>query len=107
MAPARPGPLPGPIQLPAIPNPATWPGSGVIKGAIGAGKNIVGAVTDQTTFLSRLTSPNLWLRIGEVTIGLLLLVVGINAMIKQAGGPDVVGGAAKTGKTAAKLAAIA
>lgn len=36
----------------------------------------VGAVTDVNSFLSRLTSPNTWVRIGEFVLGALLVLSG-------------------------------
>lgn len=44
----------------------------VIKGA----QNAVGALTDVNTFLSRLTSPNTWIRAGEFVLGALLILAG-------------------------------
>jgi hypothetical protein len=45
-----------------------------------------GAATDISGFLSRLTSPNTWIRVAEVLAGALLLAIGISAMIKQTTG---------------------
>ncbi len=45
----------------------------------GAVESTATAVPD---FLSRLTSANLWIRVGEVVVGLILLGIGLNAMLK-------------------------
>lgn len=51
-----------------------------------AGAKGVGAVESATSavpdFLSRLTSANLWIRVGEVVVGLILVGIGLNAMLK-------------------------
>jgi len=39
-------------------------------------------------FLSTLTNPHLWVRVGEFAIGGILLAVGVNAMLKQGLGAD-------------------
>lgn len=51
-------------------------GTAVAKGA-GA---LLGAVDAVPKFLSMLTSGNLWLRVGEVIAGLILLGIGVNAL---------------------------
>lgn len=38
---------------------------------------VSGAVTSTNDFLSRLTSPETWIRVAEVVLGLLLIAVGI------------------------------
>lgn len=48
----------------------------VIGPAINAGEKAVGALTDVNTFLSRLTSPNTWIRAGEFILGALLILSG-------------------------------
>jgi len=50
-----------------------------------AGSSVVGALTDVNSFLSRLTSPNLWLRIGEFVLGALLILSGTMKLTNHGG----------------------
>lgn len=60
-----------------------------------------GAATTIDDFLSRLTSPNLWLRVAEIALGLVLIAVGIAKLT------DAIPLATKAAKTAGKIGAIA
>lgn len=50
-------------------------------------------------FLNLLTRPEFWVRAAEFTIGILLIGVGVNAVMKQQGGPD----AGSIARTAGKV----
>lgn len=54
----------------------TQPGP-TVQGAVSATEKATTAVPD---FLSRLTSGNLWIRIGETVLGLALIIVGLEKM---------------------------
>jgi hypothetical protein len=58
------------------------------------------AATAIPRFLSMLTSSNLWIRVGEVVAGLILLGIGVNALFKGAPMKTVT-------KTAGKVAPLA
>jgi len=64
---------------------------------VGAAESAATAVPD---FLSRLTSANLWIRVGEVVAGLILLGIGLNAMLKGKPLQVVTGAAGVAGKAA-------
>jgi len=51
---------------------ANVPGAGIVK----AISNPIGAITDINNFLSRLTSVNTWIRVGEFVLGALLILAG-------------------------------
>jgi hypothetical protein len=51
-------------------------GNTAVGHAVGGAENALGAITDITGFLSRLTSANLWLRVGEFVLGALLILSG-------------------------------
>jgi hypothetical protein len=53
--------------------------SNATRGAAGAG---IGAATGVGDFLSRLTSPNTWIRVGEFLAGMILLYIGLNALAR-------------------------
>jgi len=55
---------------------------------------------DVTDFLKLLTSPNLWIRVGEFIVGAILLGVGLSAMLKPVTEP-----AMRTARKAATFAA--
>jgi hypothetical protein len=79
---------------------AAVPGAAAAAAEKAASNPVWDAATAIPRFLSMLTSPNLWLRIGEVVAGLILLGIGVNALFK--GKPM----SAVTG-TAGKLAPLA
>lgn len=54
-------------------------------GGVPGVSQVVGAATDINTFLSRLTSPNLWLRIGEFILGALLILSGTLKLTNHGG----------------------
>jgi hypothetical protein len=68
-----------------------------VKNDAGAAESAASAVPD---FLSRLTSANLWIRVGEVIAGLILLGIGLNAMLKGRPLQVVTGAAGVAGKAA-------
>lgn len=74
-----------PTQL-ANTNPVT---GGLVQGA----QTAASAVTDINSFLSRLTSGALWLRIGEFVLGALLILSGALTLTNHNG--DLVAAAAK------------
>lgn len=43
----------------------------------------VGAAISVGDFLGRLTDPNFWVRAGEITVGVILLGVGVSAVLKN------------------------
>lgn len=74
------------------------PGS-AIGGAADAAANAtgLGSVGD---FLSRLSNSNTWVRLGEVVIGLILVAIGLNSMLKGKPLQIVTGAAGTVGKAA-------
>jgi hypothetical protein len=80
-------------QAGEVSSPVTAAGA---KG-VGAAESAVSGVPD---FLSRLTSANLWIRVGEVVVGLILLGIGLNAMLKGKPLQVVTGAAGVAGKAA-------
>lgn len=62
---------------------------------------VTGAITDTGDFLSRLTSPALWIRIAEIALGLLLIGVGIAKLT------NAIPAATKAAKGAAKIGEVA
>lgn len=70
------------------------PGSAIGGAADAAG---LGGISG---FLSRLASANTWVRVGEVVIGLILLGIGLNAMLKGKPMQVVTGAAGTVGKAA-------
>lgn len=62
-----------------------------------AAENAVPGVSSITQFLSQ---PGLWIRLGEVAAGLILLGIGLNAMLKGRPLQVVTGTAGKVGKVA-------
>jgi hypothetical protein len=71
----------------------------VIPNSLNPIHGVTSAAHDVTGFISALTEPNTWIRIAEVTVGAIMLAVGISAMLKVP-----VGGIAKK---AAETAAVA
>lgn len=74
-------------------------GSGAAKGLENASRNPLTAAWSAATavprFLSMLTSSNLWIRVGEVLAGLILLGIGVNALFHGKPMAAVTGVAAK------------
>lgn len=65
------------------------PGGTPIVGSSGRGltqtvQNAWSAATAVPRFLSMLTNGNLWLRVGEIVAGMILLGIGVNALFKGA-----------------------
>lgn len=103
MAPARQpqANIPIPIPLPgAPPIHVHVPGTGGNDG-IGLPNpgNIIHGAQDVGHFLGALTNPNTWIRVAEVTVGVILIAVGISAMLRI----DVAGTVGKGAKMAALL----
>lgn len=77
---------------------------GALQDLAGGTENVVGAAESSATavpdFLSRLTSGNLWIRIGEVVAGLILLGIGLNAMLRNKPLQVVTSAAGVAGKAA-------
>ena len=66
---------------------------------VAAGVNkVTGAATSVGDFLSRLTSANLWMRVGEFVAGIVLLGIGVNALFKGKPLQVVTGAAGAVGK---------
>lgn len=70
--------------------------TGTAKGLENASASL-SSLTAVPNFLSRLTSPNTWLRVAEVGLGIMLILIGIDKL----GNLDVSGKIAKVGKVAA------
>lgn len=66
--------------------------TGALKGLPGQASSVVGAITSVPEFLSRLTSPNTWLRVGEFVLGALLILAGA---LKLSGKSGDIGSAVK------------
>lgn len=66
-----------PVGVTNVPNPTT-----AAQGAGTAATAAWDAATAIPRFLSMLTSANLWIRVGEVVAGLILLGIGANALFK-------------------------
>jgi len=64
--------------------------------------DIPGAITAATN-----TAVKLSIRFAEAAVGIVLLAIAANAILKQATGVDVAGTAVRTGKKAARVAATA
>jgi hypothetical protein len=62
-------------EFPTGKAPTTSVGQQVVNATPGVSQ-VAGAATDVNTFLSRLTSPNLWLRVGEFILGAILILSG-------------------------------
>lgn len=92
-----------PVPIPGIPLPVPIhvPGTGGSGGV--HVPNPISGVKDVAGFVSALSNPNTWLRVAEVVVGLLLVGVGVNAMLK--GAP--VNAAKKTAKAGAKAGELA
>lgn len=69
----------------------------LVGGAVDA---VSGATTDVGDFLSRLTSPQTWIRVAEVVLGLLLIAVGIAKLT------NAIPAATKVAKTVGVAAAL-
>jgi hypothetical protein len=70
-----------------------------------AGKGIaapVDALSNTTDFLTRLTEPNTWIRVGEFFVGIVLVYVGLKAAF-----PSTVAAVTSVPKNAAKAGALA
>lgn len=83
---------------------------GGASGLAGANSPVnLGAITSDAgnvaDFLTRLTSPHTWLRVGEFTAGLLLLYVGLKAVITPGNAPVARQTVSRTAKTVAKRVA--
>lgn len=52
------------------------------------------------SFLGRLGNPNLWVRVAEVVVGVVLIAIGLNAMLKGKPMSIVTGAAGTVGKAA-------
>lgn len=64
------------------PNPVT----GTTSPAGTAANGVVSATQSVASFLGNLSNPNLWVRVGEFAVGGILLVVGLNAALKNPAG---------------------
>lgn len=60
--------------------PTGPPGSGAIPPASAAAAT--SGITGVTDFVSRLGNPNLWIRVAEVVVGVVLIAIGLNSMLK-------------------------
>lgn len=87
--------IPQPLQ--DLVNPLAGQEAQAAEAGAGAAETAATAVPD---FLSRLTSANLWIRVGEVVAGLILLGIGLNAMLKGKPLQVVTGAAGTVGKAA-------
>lgn len=68
-----------------------------------AAQDITGAAGSANSvgdFLGRLTQANTWIRVGEVVVGLILLGIGLNAMLKGKPLQVITGAAGTVGKAA-------
>lgn len=65
-------------------------------------QDLTGAVTAAVN-----TAVKLWVRVAEAAVGIVLLAIAANAIVKQTTGVDAAGAAARAGKTAGKGAAAA
>lgn len=90
------GPYATEAEAQAAQNPQASPNPQ--QAAARALKPVTGALTSVNDFLSRLTSANLWMRIGEVVAGLILLGIGLNAMLHGQPLKVVTGAAGAVGK---------
>jgi hypothetical protein len=63
------------------------------------GATTVGGLSD---FFSRLTTGAVWVRVGEVLVGIVLLGVGVSAMLKGTPAGNAAGSIAKTAKKVVK-----
>lgn len=80
-----------PVTAPA----AALGGQAALNAGAAAAGGAWNAATAVPRFLSMLTSGNLWLRIGEVAAGLILLGIGVNALFKGRPMSAVTGAAGK------------
>lgn len=53
------------------------------EGATTGTEAAIAPVMDLAHFLGKLTDPHLWVRVGEITLGVILVAVSINAALKQ------------------------
>lgn len=90
------------IINPFAPAEAKVPGLGEVinplAGAEANTYNAAGGVSGVTDFLSRLDQPNLWIRVGEFAVGMILLYVGLRTAF-----PSEVAAATGPAKTAVKV----
>ena len=68
--------------------------------AVGKGLSGINAIGD---FANRLTQGNTWLRVGEVIVGLMILYVGLNAVMKGTPIETATHSATKTAKRTAEV----
>lgn len=66
-------------------------GANAVSAAGQAAAGAVSAASAVPDFLGRLSNPHTWLRVAEVAVGVILLAVGLNALLKQSTGVDVAG----------------
>lgn len=99
-------------MAPRIPFPNPLPGVGPpvidtknpVKSVTDPIGNLSSAVTDINGFVTALTQRNTWLRVAEVTLGGVLLIVGIAAIVKATPVGSAIASAQATGQKAAMKA---
>lgn len=74
-------------------------GKGVAAGA-GIDNTVTGGITSALDFLNKLADPHLWLRVGEVVLGLLL--IGVGAAKLSGAAKDIVSSIPLAGKAIAE-----
>lgn len=70
-------------QLAHNPNKPALNPVNIVNNVANAGKATAGAIEDVGQFLGQLANPHLWLRVGEVLLGLILVGVGIAVLSKE------------------------